>query len=761
MKDACALKKGTCLNGIYTIKELIGRGGSAFVYLAEKTIGKSKTLVLIKELWPKYMSETLFRDEITNQIHTNSNEFKVFLENMKKEQAFHLSIKKNGNPYIFDLHDIFTENNTEYIVMSYERGIMLSTLMESQLSLFDMTTYIIAILNALASLHEKGILHLDITPYNIFVSEQKINEINVVKLIDFNNCIALGEPVKYDRLLVSRSYASLELRVLSKYGKHDDYELTYSSDLYSVAAIFYEMITGNTPAALPFLINLDYEAKLEQLNIHPLSKKICTQIFTKGLQSDSQKRYSNISEMLSDFKRLHSLLRPDYNLPAAYEAETVSFFAGREKELKGLESMLAETRCAHIYAEPRIGKSSLINRFCCLNADKFDIICRLRFYRDIKHTIAESEWSNILNEEEMSIEELYTLKKSLFMHISLKTLLIIEDVRYDENIYECMYELLGNPSLSIIASAQFREIFPKAIILDPLKKKDMRKIIKEYPLVSQRLLNAINGSVYLLSLIIRELTSLEDKESFLNEITDSTISLKEHHAYDELSVAQSILSYSSAKMSIDSLYQLAYSACVSVFDLNSLFDCVETDYAMYDIMLSYKSEYNFVYDCAYKSILHRCVYLLDTNQFKTKVNLLKMLDMVHHITEASLYIGTNYENFVQGLYLKIYTHMRKDLYDKLNHSLVKSRDRQNIDDIYEQYKIIAENDIALVFAGNALVSSENFYNLLSDFKNFCIQHFGYQDKRTLIAKMFFSQYINGKNSLYVTLMVREKNMKNN
>ena len=58
-----ALKKGTKLKDIYTIKKAIGRGGSSYVYLAEKKIGKIKNTVLIKELYPKYMTDSLYRDE--------------------------------------------------------------------------------------------------------------------------------------------------------------------------------------------------------------------------------------------------------------------------------------------------------------------------------------------------------------------------------------------------------------------------------------------------------------------------------------------------------------------------------------------------------------------------------------------------------------------------------------------------------------------------------------------------------------------------
>lgn len=87
--------------------------------------------------------------------------------------------------------------------MSYEQGSMLRSLISKKMLLLDIVTYIISILNALKSFHSIDVLHLDITPDNIFISDEKIDGFNVVKLIDFNNCIELGKPIKYDHLLIN------------------------------------------------------------------------------------------------------------------------------------------------------------------------------------------------------------------------------------------------------------------------------------------------------------------------------------------------------------------------------------------------------------------------------------------------------------------------------------------------------------------------------------------------------------------------------
>lgn len=748
-----ALKSGAKLKDIYTINKLIGRGGSSFVYLAEKKIGTSKNKVLIKELCPKYMSDSLHRDE-TN-IYSTSLDFKLFLENMKKEQAFHLALKKDGNPHIFDLHDIFNENNTEYIVTSYEQGDMLRSLFKDKPSPFDIVTYIIAILNALASLHQKGILHLDITPDNIFISKQKINGINLVKLIDFNNCIALDKPIKYDNLLVNPSYASLELKILSEYGKTDSYDLIYSSDLYSVCSIFYEMVTGTPPANIPFPINSDFYEAIENLNMHDLAKKICAGILTKGLLSDASMRYQNVNELLDDLHKLYNLLKQDTFLPVSYNPTKNTSFCGRDRELKALCSSLFSHRKAFISGDNFIGKSALIDEFCSCNDTYFDIICKLKFYKDIKHTIAASGWSNILNEEKMNIEELYTFKMSLFMNIKLKTLLVIEDIYYDENIYDCLRELSGNPSLCVIASTRFSDIFPNAIMLKPLGKSYVNEIKKDCTYISQKLLDSIDYSPYVLSLIMQKLDLVSDKEYFINKLTDDIVSLKNHDAYDEEAVTQLILSQSLIGLSEKEVINKAYNLCVSVFDLNALFDATETDCALYDIVMLYKKEYGSVYNKAYAKILNDSLDMIKNNRFKNNVNLLKISDMVNHIADIANLGGANYLVQIQKINLTIYTHLRNDLYSRLHRTLYKSRSYENVNEIYEQYKYIIMCDINLALGENELVNSSDFYNLLSDFKNFCLRHFGYNDKRTLYSKLLFSEYISGSNSLYSKIMIRE------
>ena len=107
------LKKGYILKSRYIIDEVIGRGGSAFVYHAKKIIGDYTEDVLIKELCPKNMYDDLTRTDDGSITVANDKIFNVFLHNMKSEQHTHFALRKNGNPFVFDIHDIFSDNNTD------------------------------------------------------------------------------------------------------------------------------------------------------------------------------------------------------------------------------------------------------------------------------------------------------------------------------------------------------------------------------------------------------------------------------------------------------------------------------------------------------------------------------------------------------------------------------------------------------------------------------------------------------------------------
>ena len=163
-------------NGRYQLGELIGRGGMAEVRVAEdKRLGRTVAV--------KIMRSDLANDEI-------------FLSRFRREAH---SIAQMNNPNIVNIYDsgeesVVDDNGVEehlpYLVMEYVKGKTLRDIlkMNGALSQRDSEQVMLGVLNALEYSHRMGVIHRDIKPGNIMISEQ-----GIVKVMDFGIARALDD----------------------------------------------------------------------------------------------------------------------------------------------------------------------------------------------------------------------------------------------------------------------------------------------------------------------------------------------------------------------------------------------------------------------------------------------------------------------------------------------------------------------------------------------------------------------------------------
>ena len=163
-------------NGRYQLGELIGRGGMAEVRIAEdKRLGRTVAV--------KIMRSDLENDEI-------------FLSRFRREAH---SIAQMNNPNIVNIYDsgeesVEDDNGVEehlpYLVMEYVKGKTLRDIlkMNGALSQRDSEQVMLGVLNALEYSHRMGVIHRDIKPGNIMISEQ-----GIVKVMDFGIARALDD----------------------------------------------------------------------------------------------------------------------------------------------------------------------------------------------------------------------------------------------------------------------------------------------------------------------------------------------------------------------------------------------------------------------------------------------------------------------------------------------------------------------------------------------------------------------------------------
>ncbi len=226
------LQKDFVLRNKYIIKNALGEGGFGITYLAKDTILDSE--VCIKEL---YISGSSTRGENMTVLTQNMKEFSFsdfkvrFLQEAKQ-------LAKFNHPGIVRVIEFFEENNTAYLVMEYLKGQTLKELVATNGALnFDESRIIInQLLNAVEVVHNAGMLHRDIKPDNLILTDDAR-----VVLIDFGSAREFtdGKTVA-QTAMVSPGYAPLE-----QYNPNAR-KGTFT-DIYSIGATFYFMLTGHKP----------------------------------------------------------------------------------------------------------------------------------------------------------------------------------------------------------------------------------------------------------------------------------------------------------------------------------------------------------------------------------------------------------------------------------------------------------------------------------------------------------------------------------
>lgn len=275
----------TLMQGKYRIVAVLGQGGFGITYKGEHTM--LGTTVAIKEFFMKGACE---RDENSTHVTTSQSNGELasrFRTKFLKEAKTLAALK---HPNIIRVFDIFEDNGTAYYVMDYVEGNNLSDIVEGKGRLSEPLAlkYIRQVANALNYLHQKKLLHLDVKPANILLDKNTGNAI----LIDF------GVSKQYDQdgqqtsttpPAISKGYSPVE-----QYAQGSNVK-TFSpaTDIYSLAATLYKLVTGNTPPESNLLLNED-----EQLPPYPSNVSEVTRNAIAECLQTRKKRPQSISEFL-------------------------------------------------------------------------------------------------------------------------------------------------------------------------------------------------------------------------------------------------------------------------------------------------------------------------------------------------------------------------------------------------------------------------------------------------------------------------------
>ena len=267
---------GKTLDGLYTVRELIGTGGMANVYKAVVGPGgpvPEGTVVAVKVLRQELMHDP-------DLVRRFKNESKA--------------ISLLNHPNIVKVYDVSVSENLQYIVMEYVDGMTLREYLNERggkLTSRETVHFISQILKALDHAHRNGVVHRDIKPQNIMLLDN-----GQLRMMDFGIArISRAE----NQLTGGKAMGSVHY-ISPEQAKGD--ETDFTSDIYSVGVMMYEMLSGH----LPFDADDVVEVAIKQISDKPQSLQELAPNVPHGLVEITERamaklpanRYASAADML-------------------------------------------------------------------------------------------------------------------------------------------------------------------------------------------------------------------------------------------------------------------------------------------------------------------------------------------------------------------------------------------------------------------------------------------------------------------------------
>ena len=268
--------EGKLLGNRYEIIEKVGNGGMATVYKATDKVLK------------RHVAVKILRDEFTTD-----EEF------IRRFEAEAQSAARLTNANIVSIYDVGVDGNLYYIVMELIQGKTLKEIIIKERGPLPWKWSIkvaIQIASALEVAHRNNIVHRDIKPHNIIITEDgvaKVTDFGIAKAVSNSTITAFGTTIG------SVHYFSPE----HARGGFTDAK----SDLYSLGVVMYEMVTGKVPfdADTPVSVALKHmqDEPVEPIEVNQNVPVAVNKIIMRALQKDTTLRYQTASEMLEDLRK--------------------------------------------------------------------------------------------------------------------------------------------------------------------------------------------------------------------------------------------------------------------------------------------------------------------------------------------------------------------------------------------------------------------------------------------------------------------------
>ena len=270
--------------GKYVLVKEVGRGSTGVVYLSHDPYYRRDVAIKVYNL----ESQDEDRARVTRKMFLSEAHMVGMLQ----------------HPNILPIFDAGEEDGHYYIVTEHVHGARTLSAYckpDNLLPVDDVVEIMYKCAKALHYAHSRGVIHRDIKPSNIMLTQA-----NDVRIIDFGIALVSDSEIsRIDGIAGSPSYMSPE--------QVQSLDITNRSDLYSLGAVMYEMLTGFRPFRGGNLSKLLHQIVYATAQpIHTLRSdipEVLENAVAKALQKDPAKRYRNGLELAADLTRVHQALR--------------------------------------------------------------------------------------------------------------------------------------------------------------------------------------------------------------------------------------------------------------------------------------------------------------------------------------------------------------------------------------------------------------------------------------------------------------------
>jgi serine/threonine protein kinase len=265
-------EKGRVFADRYELKELIGQGGMADVYLAYDDILKREVAVKI------------LRSSLTGD--------PIYITRFHREARAAAALCHRN---IVEIYDVGEEDDLYYIVMEYVRGQTLKELINKRgaLHYVEAVDIMKQVASATALAHSMGIVHRDLKPQNILVTDS-----GIVKIADFGiaSIQSLSQVTQTDTIMGSLHYLAPEIARGEK--------ATPQSDIYALGVLFYELLRGDVPFNGESPVNIALKHMRDEIPsvraYNPAIPQSVENIIIKATAKNTNNRYQCADDMLDD-----------------------------------------------------------------------------------------------------------------------------------------------------------------------------------------------------------------------------------------------------------------------------------------------------------------------------------------------------------------------------------------------------------------------------------------------------------------------------